>query len=226
MLKFHNQLSEKNNFNVIQALSYKSPSSKRLKLTHQILNTDFMKARSSRIALFLVLSAGITFFLLPSCGKLKEATTFKIKYDLPDSHYTIDSSILSTLKFEMALFSQSYSAINVDSIVGTHSGLVDRVSFYKLKFSVLSPETSKINWLNSARITITSEGGLPVEIATSPTINASDRTIDFLVRDVDVLSTIKKPFVITLYGDLNGKIPALPMEVLLQSGLEITISPL
>lgn len=185
-----------------------------------------MRAKSSRITLFLLLGFGITFFLLPSCEKLKEATTFKIRYDLPDGHYSIDSSVFSPLKSEIALFSQSYSAVNVDSIVGNRSGLVDRISFYKLKFSVLSPSTAKINWLNSARITITAEGGLPVEIATSPTINPTDQTIDFLVKDVDVMSTVQKPYVITLFGDLNGNVPTLPMEVLMESGLEITISPL
>lgn len=174
----------------------------------------------------LLLGIGIMFFLLQSCEKLKEATTFKIKYDLPDTHFTIDSTSLSLLKTEMVLFSQSNSAINIDSIVGTHTGLIDRASFYKLKFSIVSPETAKINWLTSARVTVTPQGGLPVEIATSPIINATDRTIDFVVKDVDMLATVKKPFIITLLGNLNGNIPTLPMETLLQSGIEITISPL
>ncbi len=176
--------------------------------------------------LLLIVGVGITFVLLQSCEKLKQATTFKIKYDLPDSHFNIDSTSLSHLKTEKILFSQSNSAINIDSIVGTHTGLIDRVTFYKLKFSIITPETAKINWLNSARITVTPEGSLPVEIATSPTINAADRSIDFVVKDVDMLETVKKPFVLTLYGDLNGNIPTLPMETLLQSGIEITISPL
>lgn len=183
-----------------------------------------MKAKSSWITLTLLLGAGITFFTLPSCDKLKEATTFKVKYDLPDTHFTIDQS--SFLKTERVLFSNEYSAINVDSIAGKLSGLVDKVSFYKLKFSIVSPETARINWLNSARVTVNTVGGLPVEIATSPTINATDQSINFVVKDVDILSIIKMPFVITLYGDLNGTIPTLPMEVLLESGLELTISPL
>lgn len=183
-----------------------------------------MKTKSSRITLFLLFGAGISLSLLPSCEKIKEATTFKVKYDLPDSHFTLTQT--SFLKTEFALYSQSYPAINIDSIAGKYSGLVDRVSFYKLKFSILSPETAKINWLNSARFTVTADGGLPVEIATSPTINATDRTIDFLMKDVNMLETVKKPFLITIYGDLNGKIPTLPMEVLLESGLELTISPL
>jgi len=183
-----------------------------------------MKAKSSWITLSLLLGAGILLFLLQSCDKIKEATTFKIKYDLPDSRYTIDQSTF--LKTEMMLFSQKYPAVNIDSIVGKRTGLVDKVTFYKLKFSIVTPETATINWLTSARITVNTDGGLPVEIATSPTINASDRSIDFLVKDVDILSTIKKPYTITLYGNLNGNIPTLPMEVLMQSGIEITVSPL
>jgi hypothetical protein len=189
-----------------------------------MLNPDFMKTKFSLMALFLVLGVGITIFLLPSCDKIKEATTFKIKYDLPDSHFNLDPATF--LKSEKVLFSHAYSAINIDSIVGTNAKFIDRVTFYKLKFSIVSPESATINWLNSARVTVTPNDGLPVEIATSPNINATDRTIDFVVKDVDILATVKKPFIITLYGNLNGNIPALPVETLLQSGLEITISPL
>ncbi|MDO9257715.1 MAG: hypothetical protein Q7U54_19520 [Bacteroidales bacterium] len=180
----------------------------------------------SWITLPLLLGIGISLVLLQSCEKLKEATTFKITYDLPDSHVTIDSTSISQLKTEMVLYSQSNSAINIDSIAGSHTGLIDRASFYKLKFSIVSPETAKINWLTSARVTVTPQGGLPIEIATSPIINATDSSIDFVVKDVDMLATVKNPFIITLLGDLNGNIPALPMETLLESGIEITISPL
>jgi hypothetical protein len=184
-----------------------------------------MKTKSW-ITISLLLWLGISLVLLQSCEKLKQATTFKVKYDLPDSHFTIDSASLLNLKAEMALYSQVYPAINTDSIAGKASGLVKHVSFYKLKFSIVTPESAKINWLNSARVTVTPDGGLPIEIATSPTINASDRTIDFVVKDVDLLATVKKPFMVTLWGDLNGNIPTLPMELLLESGIEITISPL
>ena len=185
-----------------------------------------MKVKLAWITFFFLLFVGASFFLLPSCDKLKEATTFKIKYDLPDSRFTIDQSSLLHLKSETALFSFSYPMVNIDSIVGTHNGLVERVSFYKLKFSIVSPESAKINWLNSARISVTADGGLPVDIATSPIISATDQSINFVLKDVDIISTIKKPFVITLYGDLNGNEPTLPMELLMENGLEITISPL
>jgi hypothetical protein len=182
-----------------------------------------MKAKSSWIALLLLLVMGTSFVLLQSCEKLKEVTTFKVKFNLPNSHFSIDST--SLLKTEMVLYTQSNSAINIDSIVG-NSGLVAGVNFYKLKFSILTPESAKINWLSSARITVAQEGGIPVEIATSPTINATDRSIDFLCKDFDITAIIKKPFNITLYGNLNGNTPTLPMEVLLESGIEIAISPL
>lgn len=178
----------------------------------------------SLITLTLLLVAGISFAFLQSCEKIKQATSFKVKYDLPDTQFTIDTSTL--FKSELLLFSQSNPAINVDSIIGPGAGLVDRVSFYKIKISIVSPESATINWLNSARITVTPEGGIPIEIATSPTINPTDKSIDFVVKDVDIKTTVKKPFIVSLYGNLNGNMPTLPMEVLIQSGLEITVSPL
>ncbi len=181
-----------------------------------------MKTKS-RITLILLFGVGISFVFLQSCEKIKQATTFKVKYDLPDTQFTIDTSTL--FKSELVLYSQTNPAINIDSIIGPGAGIVDRVSFYKMRVSIVSPESATINWLSSARITVTPEGGLPVEIATSPTINATDRSIDFVVKDVDITSTVSKPFILTLYGNLNGNIPTLPMEVLIQSGLEITVSP-
>ncbi len=182
-----------------------------------------MNAKSSRITLLLLIISGISIFLLPSCEKLKEATTFKFKYDLPNVNYTIDS--ISLLKTEMELYSQSYS-INIDSIVGTRNGLVERVSFYKIRFSVVSPLSAKLDWLNSARITITPDEGPPIDIATSGTIDATENFIDFKVNDYDLTSAMKKPFLLTIYGNLNGTIPDLPMEMLMESGIEITMSPL
>jgi hypothetical protein len=181
-----------------------------------------MRTKFTSFILFLLLGVGTSMFLLSSCAKLKEATTFKIKYDLPDMNYTIDS--LSLLKTEMALYSQSYS-INIDSIAGASNGLVERASFYKMRFSVVTPESAKLNWLNSARITVTPDGGSPVDIATSGTINATENFIDFQVNDYDMFSAMKKPFLITVYGNLNGTIPDLPMKMLMESGLEITMSP-
>jgi len=72
---------------------------------------------------------------------------------------------------------------------------------------------------------VTSDGGAPIEIATSPVINATDSSIDFLVKEVDVLAVLKKPFILTIYGNLNGNIPTLPMDLKLESGIEITLSP-
>lgn len=181
-----------------------------------------MKTKSW-ITLILLICVGTSFVFLQSCEKIKQAAKFKVKYDLPDTQFTIDTSTF--LKSELVLYSQVYSAINIDSIIGPGAGLVDRVSFYKLRVSIVSPASATINWLSSARITVTPQGGIPIEIATSPTIKATDRSIDFIVKDVDIKATVKKPFIITLYGNLNGNIPTLPMEVLIQSGLEITVSP-
>lgn len=181
-----------------------------------------MNAKSSLNTFLLILIAGVSIYLFPSCEKIKDAATFKVKYDLPDLNYTIDS--LSLLKTEMELYSQSFS-INIDSIAGASNGLVKRVSFYKMKLSIVSPLSAKLNWLNSARITLTPEGESPVDIATSGTINPAENFIDFALNDVDLATAMKNPFIITVYGNLNGTIPDLPMQMLMQSGLEITISP-
>jgi len=175
------------------------------------------------ITLLILMAAGTSLFLLSSCEKLKDATTFKVKVDLPDGRYNMEN--ITHLKSEQVLFSQT-STINLDSIVGSRNGLVERVSFYKLRFSIVAPETAKLNWLDSARIRVASDGSAPIDIATSPTINTTDSYIDFVVKDADVIEIIKKPFTITLLGNLNGNLPTLPMEVLLESGIEITICPL
>lgn len=190
-----------------------------------ITNKNYsMKAKFSRLPVLLFLVAAIAFAVLPSCEKLKDATSFKVKYDLPDSRYKIEK--LSSFKAEMELFSQSYAAINIDSIAGSNARFVERVTLYKLKFAVEAPESASLNWLSSARVKITPENGLPIEIATAPVINSTDRTVDFIVKDTDLLSIIQKPFVLTGYGNLNGNIPVLPVELLLQSGLELTITPI
>ncbi len=181
-----------------------------------------MNSKSLRISLLFLLTAGVSIFFLPSCAKLKEATTFTVKYDLPDMSYKIDS--LSFLKTERELYSFSYS-VNIDSIIGTRNGLVERVSFYKMRFSVVSPLSAKLNWLSSARITLTRDDGTPVEIATSGTINAAENFIDFKVNDFDIASAVRKPFILTVYGNLNGTIPDLPTKMLMESGIEITVSP-
>jgi len=183
-----------------------------------------MRAKLSLITLLFLLSASLSSIFLTSCEQLQEATTFKVPVNLPDSRYTIDQS--SFLKSEMEMFSKSYPAMNIDSIAGSYAGYVKRVSFYKLKLSIVAPESAKLNFLTSARITVIPEGGLPVEIATSPTINANDRSIDFELKDVDILTVIKKRFTVTLFGNPNGTIPTLPMDVLMENGLEFTISPL
>ncbi len=181
-----------------------------------------MRTTSTWFTLLLILGAAAAFSLLQSCEELQEATTFKIKYDLPDAHYSIDSVAL--FKTELELFSQSFS-IPIDSIADS-SGLVESVSFYKIKLNIVSPETASFNWLSSARITLTPEGsGLPLGIGNIDAIDPESRSLNFLVKDVDILSASKKPFIVSVYGNLNGNIPTLPMEVLMESGIELTISP-
>ncbi len=182
-----------------------------------------MKAKTAWITLVLLLVAGLTFFSLPSCDKVKQATQFKVKYKLPDRYFSVDS--LSHLKTEQVLFTQSYSA-NLDSIVGANSGLLGAVSFYQLRLNVVSPDWVTLGWINSARITVTPANGAPVEVATTQAISPSSRSIDFVVKNLDLASNINGPFVLNVYGDLSGPIPSGSIQMLLESGIQVTINPL
>jgi len=181
-----------------------------------------MKANFSGISLLILFSMGIVFFL-PSCDKLKEATEVKVKYDLPDTYFTVDS--LSLLKTERLLFSQTFTA-NIDSIISANNGSLKKASFYLVRVSVVSPEWVKLDWLNSARAVITPQGGSPIEIATTSSINSAARTVDFVVKNLDVASSIDGPFLLSIYGDLNGPVPASSIQMLVKSGIEVVVSPL
>jgi len=171
----------------------------------------------------VLLVAGTTLILLPSCAKIKEAVKFKVKYDLPDSHFTIDP--LTLLKTEYSLYSQTYT-VNIDSILGANKGLVSKINFYKIRLSVVSPDDVTLGWINSARITITPAGGAPFDIATTPVITSTMRSVDFIVKDTDVSSAMNGPFQLDVYGSVKPPFPTSSFELLFQSGLEITISPL
>jgi hypothetical protein len=182
-----------------------------------------MKARLTGIALVIFLSMGMVFFLLPSCDTLKDAADVKVKYDLPDTYFTIDS--LSQLKAERLLFSQTFTA-NIDSIVNANTGSLKNANFYLLRLSVVSPEWVTLSWLNSARATITPQGGSPIEVATTTSVNPTARSVEFVIKNLDVASTITGPFILNIYGDLNGPVPAATLHMLLESGVEVVINPL
>ncbi len=182
-----------------------------------------MKTKILSVSLGLIMSVGVLFFLLPSCEQIKDATSFKVKYDLPDQHFTIDS--LSHLKTEQVLFTHAYTA-NIDSILTANSGLLGNATFSYLQLTVVSPDWVTLNWINSARITLTPQGGDPIEVATTLAIDTVARTINFEVKNVDVASNINGPFVLNVYGDLSGPIPTGSIEMLMESGIEITINPM
>jgi len=181
-----------------------------------------MKANLSGITLMVLFSAGI-FSLFPSCSKLKEAAQIKVNYLLPDRLFTVDS--LSHLKTEQVLFSQTFNA-NIDSIATANSGSIKNASFYQLQLSIVSPASVTFSWLTSARITITPAGGAPIEVATTTSINSTARSVDFVVKNLDVASNINGPFVMTIYGNLNGNLPVSSILMNLGSGIQVTISPL
>ena len=181
-----------------------------------------MKTRSPWITLMILLSTGIIFTLFQSCEKIKDALKVNVNYDLTDHYFTIDS--LSHLKSEQVLYSQTYTA-NIDSLVNANKGSLSDASVSQLQLTVVSPDWVTLDWLSSARITLTPAGGAPIEVATSGTINPMLKTIDFEVKNVDVASAVTGPFQLDLYGNLTGPIPAGSVQMLLESGLEVTVSP-
>ena len=182
-----------------------------------------MKTRFTWITIFILLISGTTLILMPSCEKIKEVTKFKVKYDLPDSRFTVDPMTL--LKAEHSLYSQTYT-VNIDSILGANKGFVDKINFYKMRLSVVSPDNVTLGWINTARITVTPAGGVPIEIATAPPITSTMRTVDFIVKDTDVSSAMNGTFQMDVYGSVKPPFPTSAFELLFESGIEITISPL
>jgi hypothetical protein len=182
-----------------------------------------MKTKFAFSILVLLFAAGFTFFLLPSCDKVQEVTNIKVKFALPDRTFTIDS--ISHLKTEQNLFSQTFTA-NIDSIIGANEGLLGNVSFYQLQLTVLSPAWVTLDWINSARVTITPAGGTPIEVATTAAIDPLARTVNFEVKNLDVAANVTGPFVLDVYGDLSGPIPTGSVQMLLESGIEVTVNPL
>jgi len=187
------------------------------------LETTTMKTKFAWVTIFLLLVSVTTLTILPSCEKVKEAAKFKVKYDLPDSRFTVDP--LTLLKSEHLLYSQPYT-VNIDSILGANKGLVSKINVYKIRLSVVSPDDVTLGWIDSGRITITPAGGVPIDIATTPAITSTMRTFDFIVKDTDVSSAMNGTFQLDVYGSVKPPIPTSSFELLLQSGLEITISPL
>ncbi len=180
-----------------------------------------MKPNVLKITFGIFISIGILFFLFPSCEAIKEATQVNVNHDLPDSYFSVDS--LSLLKSEKLLFSQTFT-VNIDSIIDANGGSLDGVSFYMVQLSVVTPDWITFDWLTSARATITPLGGSPIQVAASTSVNSLTRTVDFVVQNLDVASSVEGPFLLNIYGDLNGPLPAKSIQMLLRSGFKITVN--
>ena len=169
-----------------------------------------MKTRLTWITLMVLLGTGTMFTLLQSCEKIKNAVKVKVDYDLPDKYFTVDS--LSHLKSEQLLYSESFT-VNIDSIVNANKGELSDASVSQLTMTVVSPTWVTLDWLSSARITLTPIGGSPIEVATTGTINPALKTIDFEVKNVDVATAVTGPFQLDLYGNLTGPISTGSIQV-------------
>jgi hypothetical protein len=182
-----------------------------------------MKTRLTWITLMVLLVGGSLFTMMTSCDKLQNAADFKVKYKLPNRTFTIDS--LNHLKTEQLLYSQSFTA-NIDSLLGANDGLLGDASFYLLQMSVVSPDWVTLDWLTSARITITPTGGATTVVATATSVDPIARTVNFEVENINIAAAITGPYVVNLYGNLSGPIPAGSIQMLLESGIEVTVNPL
>jgi hypothetical protein len=181
-----------------------------------------MKTKFTAIAIAIFLGAGVI-FSISSCEKIKEATLIKVQYDLPDQEFTIDS--LSYLKTEQVLYSTTITT-ELDSILAEHDGLLNSATVNLLRLTILDPTSLRFDWLNSARVSITPNGGEPFNVATTTSIDQAAQAINFQVTNGDLTEKLNGPFVITVYGDLIGPIPYQQVRMLLETGIEVAIDPL
>jgi hypothetical protein len=182
-----------------------------------------MKTHLSKISLGILIFLGILLYLFPSCEKIKEATATDVKYDFPDAYFTLDS--VSLLKAEKVLFSRTFTA-NIDSILDANGGSLQNVKYYVVRLSIVTPSWVTLNWLSSARATITPQGKSPIQIATATNINSLERTVDFTLMNLDVASSVKVPFQLNIYGDMNSPLPVKTIQMLVESGIKLSVSPL
>ncbi|MFH1121362.1 MAG: hypothetical protein V1775_16205 [Bacteroidota bacterium] len=164
--------------------------------------------------------------IVPSCDKVKELAEFDIDYTLPDAHFTIDS-VDHLPKAEKLLLQQTMT-VNVDSIIDEHNlDGIGETQFEYVRLEIESPAWVNFSWLNSARVTVSSQGLNETEVATITSVSPGGRTAELQLKNTDVSSTISTgSFVLKVYGDVTPPLPAGSIGLVLKSKIKMTVQPL
>jgi hypothetical protein len=175
----------------------------------------------------LIAVAFITAILVvPSCDKVKDLAEFDISYTLPDARFTLDS-VDYLPKTEQLLVQQTLT-LNVDSIIEKH-GLdgIGETQFEYVRLEVESPAWVNFSWLNSARVTVSTQGLSETQVAAVTSVNPDGRSVDLQLSNTNVSSTISTgSFILRVYGDVTPPLPAASITLLLKSKIKMTVQPI
>ncbi len=161
-----------------------------------------------------------------SCEKIEDLASFNITYSNPDLTFTLDSMAYPP-KSEVILF-QKILSINIDSIISKHElDGIENAKFETVMLQIESPDNVNFNWLTSGRVTVSSLDLSETEIASTTSIPNNSRSIEFILTNKEVLSTIKADsFTLKLYGNVTPPIPVKTLQMVLESKIKMRVLPL
>lgn len=175
------------------------------------------------ILTILVILLGSAF---SSCEKIEDLASFDITYANPDLTFNLDSMAYQP-KSETILYQKTLS-INLDSIINKHElDGVENAKFETVLLKIESPDNVNFNWLTSGRVTVSSLDLSETEIASTPSIPNNSRSIEFILTNKEILSTIKgDSFTLKLYGNVSPPIPIKTLQLVLESKIKMKVMPL
>jgi hypothetical protein len=161
-----------------------------------------------------------------SCEKIEDLASFDITYSNPDLGFTVDS-VAFLQKSEVLLF-QKILSINIDSIISKHElDGIENAQFETVMLNIESPDGVNFNWFTSGRVTVSSMDLSETEIASTTSVPNDSRSIEFVLTNKEVLSTIKADrFTLKLYGKVAPPIPARTLQMVLESKIKMRVLPL
>ncbi len=166
------------------------------------------------------------FLVISSCDKVKDLAEFDISYPLPDARFTLDS--VNYLPKTEQLLVQQTMTLNVDSIIEKHDlDGIGETQFEYIKLEVESPAWVNFSWLNSARVTVSTQGLSETQVAAVTSISPDGRSVDLQLSNTNVSSTISTgSFILRVYGDVTPPLPAASITLLLKSKIKMTVQPI
>ena len=184
-----------------------------------------MEKFKTRFAILILLA---TFFgnSFSSCEKIEDLASFDITYSNPNLMFSVDSMAYLP-KSEVILFRKTLS-INIDSIISKHElDGIENAKFETVILEIESPDNGNFNWLSTGRVTVSAMDLSETEIASTTSIPTDSRSIEFVLTNKEVLSTIKADsFTLKLYGDVAPPIPVKTLQMVLESKIKMRALPL